>query len=473
MIGLSFALVAVIASGTARHIGMPRVNSISVFSSAWAVVALVADTGYLQPAMVPQTWAMMWIALIATIIGTVGGWFTARAPETVMRVGQSIDPSRLFTAHIVCVTIYAVYWAVQISALLPIVLALGGWEAVFSTGGNSFRASGIESSLAHAQEGFGSSSLPAAVLGYVLYLVGGLSIFTGSLLWQAGSRVLSIAPLVLAAGYSVLTLQRTEVVILTIVFVFSVLAQRWSGVQVRPLQNPRSRPHAGRKGKNSGLIVTAIGSFGLLLALLIPIQARNQGTSNAVGLESLMQYVFTGISGLNSRNVYNPGCFPPAETVPGSLDASFGWGTYTFTAIFSILHRLGVAVPTTPPNLDFYPVVIGGTETLSNVGTFLTTAFLDAGWWGVVLIPLILGIIAGTSQRRILGSKRVTLVPLVAYVLTMIFWSFFVIGLGDLRRMLLCLLDGPALQWLLEARPSAVQTGKNRATVSEARLAKS
>lgn len=469
MIGLSFVLVAVIASGVARHMGMPKVNGISVFSSVWAILALVADAGYLQPTMVPQTWAMLWIALVATVVGTICGWFSAGTPEVDARAGDSIERSTLLTVHGVCLTVFAAYWAIQIAALLPLVLALGGWEAVFSTSGNGFRSAGIEASVAHAQEGFGSGSgsLPAALLGYLLYLVGGASIFTGSLLWQAGNRVLAVAPLVLAAAYSLLTLQRTTVVILTFVFVVSVLAQRWSGVTVRTSQATASPPHASRTSKRTGFIWTAVGAVVLLLALLIPIQARNQGTTKAVGLESLMQYVFAGISGLNSRNVYNPDWHPPAGTIPGSLDASYGWGAYTFTAIFSILHRLGIPVPVTPPNLDYYPVAIGGSESISNVGTLLTDAFLDAGWWGVALIPLVLGIIAGASQRRIIGHQGVAFIPLTAYVLTMILWSFFVAGLGDLRLMLLCLVAGPALQRMLKPRTPPDKAGKSRATNSE------
>lgn len=452
--GGAFVIVAITACILIKHLGMPWVNVLTAFCFPWSLVVFVASIpGVVGPTIQPTTWLMVWVSLVSVILGTFVGWFLTGDRTSWIRIAteaRTLDRRRLIKLHWFTVVTYATYWAIQISALLPVVLRVGGWGAIFSSSGNAYRSASIQASIANAQETLASGSILSATIGYVLYAIGGLSLFTGALLWQRRTRVLAVMPLALAGGYSLLTLQRTTAIIVTIVFIVSVISIRWTGVTlVNGTKPPKLTAQSGRFSAISVFIASIVG---LAAVIFIPLQLRTAGTTKASGLASLVQYFLGGLAGLNSRNTSNPNWLLPPGSTTASWAATNGWGAYTFHGIFSILNRLGLPVPTAPVNLDYYPVQFFGQSTITNVGTALTNAYLDAGWVGIAVLLIVLGIAGATFQKRILTIHSFASIPVFSYIITMTFWTFFGSGFGDPRLMLTCFIAGPILNRSLVSR---------------------
>jgi len=178
-------------------------------------------------------------------------------------------------------------------------------------------------------------------------------------------------------------------------------------------------------------------------ALFYPLAVRNRGTSNAIGLDSVAQYLVSGILGLNARNVVNPSLAPAAADIP---NGELALGSYTFSNTFNVLNRLGLDIQVAPIFFDFYRVKLADSIYVTNTGTSIIDFFLDFGWPGIFLGFFLLALSASITQQYIRYGV-VALVPIAAFLLASVAWSFF--GntlLNDVRYLLATIVGSVVLR---------------------------
>lgn len=332
----------------------------------------------------------------------------------------------------------------------PTIASIGGLNAIFDGGGDAYRQTVVAASVAKAQSGLAEGGIFVAVVTYVLFVFGMSSIFTGAVLWVARYRLLAVLPVILASAISVLTLQRTSVMLSVLLFVFGALAVKWSGVRVKQRANRAGRqPIVVRFATGVG----ALAVVGWFILFLSQSRTRTGASQSIIG--TLGQYLIGGLSGLNARNVGGASwSLVPSPT--GGFDPSPGMGGYTFSGLWSVLARIGIPVQQTRVNLNFIPVEQFGKMTMTNVASALGNYYLDFGWAGIILIPFAIALIVTMLQRRAL-SGSVLVVPAVAYLLAVGTWSFFGSWLSDVRLTLLALFGGWILKWALFRKGAAVR----------------
>lgn len=447
---LLFAVVTLTACAGLHRLGLPAINAVLAFTIPWSVVLLIADfPGVLGDPLTGGTWAMVWVAWLALTVGVVAGWFSVLrvAPPFGPMNARVVDPTRLLRLHVVCSIALVGYLLLQSGWIVPVLSAQGGLDAILNGGGSALKRAYMLATAEVAQTNFGPLGLAAAALGYLLFF-GNVSLFTGVLLWRAGRYVLAVIPLVLAAFYSLVTLQRTSFVMATLVMVAC-----WAVIRSLPFDfGSLARVGPAPSRRRSIAALAGVGAIGVV-TVLYPLIVRNTNTANPVGLESVANYLLSGVSGLNARLLENPQWSPPEIAGTDVVAASPGFGAYTFTGLFNILSRLGLPVPYAPHSLDYYDVVIFGRPTTTNVGTFLVEFYLDFGWLGIVLIPLAVGLIAGLAQKKVTRSASLLFLPPLAWALVVLIWSFFTSSLlGDFRYIALCGLGGIVLNWIMGTR---------------------
>ena len=451
MIGLAYCLVLLVLISVGRIVGLPWLNAITAFSLGWGPMMLVVSLpGAVSPEIGPTTWTLVWIATIATALGSTAGWAVTPRFRREASEPSSIDFSRLSKFHLIFIAIYAVQTASQIATLWPTIQSSGGWIVVISGGGNAYRNQTIESTLASAQNSMDASSVLFAIFGYIAFFFGMLSMFTGALMWYKGHRIVAVVPVGIAAIFSVLTLQRSTFVHYLIIFGVALIAVKLADIKVAPPVGRSTRGPSSRRAKRGSAIVGTLALLaGAVSVLFATTQSRSAGT---LGLESFRDYFLGGIIALESRIRINPEWAPPPAFDPGLENSALGLGAFSFNGLYSVLRRFGLPLPSAPSNLDFYPIEIFGTSMITNVATGLVEPVLDFGFLGVFIVPFLLAFILSAVQKRSAGSGQVTWVPLISYLTLAIAWSFYSMALSDFRMILVALFGGLVVQRLLGRR---------------------
>jgi hypothetical protein len=324
---------------------------------------------------------------------------------------------------------------------------------VLGTGANAYRSASLSLALSDSQEGLSGGFL-GPLINYGTFIPGMLATYTGAVLWRGHRRLLGIVPVVFSGFLGLLTLQRTSIMIVLLLFVIAVWQLRLSGVEIETnRKEPSVTAGAGRRtGRLAALIATlallgAAGSFLYVTTSARTDQSRGSGVQASIG-----EYIVGGIAGINTRSA-NGGAWPlvPAD-IPGHFDPSPGLGGYTFTGLWTVLQRIGFPVTTTRVNLDFTQATMFGEPTVTNVVSALGEFYLDFRMPGVVILAFLLGFGGAYFQRRLIGSHRVTAIPITSFLLTFSFWSFFVAWSSDLRQLIVAVLGGLALSWVVRAR---------------------
>jgi len=444
-----------------RGVGLPRLNAVSAFTTSWApMLALAGVFGGASRGISDLTWAMILTGWASLVIGAFAGWFIT-CPQRALPPARTttIDLDRSRTIHLVLTGAFIVYVLVQLANALPLIAASGGWQIVFSSGGSAYRNASLQQSLEQSQSALGSDSLFSSAISYVTFIAGTIATYTGAVLWRAGYRLIGVLPVSVAAVLSLVTLQRTSVVLVALLFFFGLAALRLSGVEIphrgdattsRGVRYPGGTQGVSRRLRPvvaSTIVASAVTGF-LYYTTAIRASPGETGIGQQIG-----GYLIGGVAGLDSRNMHGADWPALPGEYPGTMDPIPGMGGYNFSGLWAVLSRLGVPVELTRFNLDFTPVELFGRRTITNVVTAFGEFYLDFRWVGLVMLPFLLGWATSNLQRGLAGSRRIGRVPIVAYLLTISFWSFFASWFSDLRQFLVAVVGGVVLQWAVRRHP--------------------
>lgn len=448
-------IIALITVSTAllvitHFVRMPWLNPVTALVVPWVSVMLIASIpGALNPSLTSDLWSIVFIGFLASAAGSLAGWILSASWHNVRRATPDILIKRVLRIHYALSLALGGYGVMQAVDAWPVLQRLGGVQSIFSASaalGNEYKYQYAQDRLAMTSTALDGSSFVTGSLGYLLFL-GHISLFTGAILWRSGRRAVASLPLILAAAYSLFSLQRTSFFMCLLIFATTALyAKTFVRKPVGESSDLSARRNRGR------LAAMVIGGAVMVPVLLYPIQQRNNATHNSTGLESLAQYLISSIAGLNQR--IDPGfriATPPAE-ISGAVAPSEGLGAYTFTGLFGLLRRSGLPVPVAPHALDYYSSEIFGTPFATNTGTSYLDFYLDFGWAGVILMPFLMGFIASMALRSFLAGN-VAALPTLVILMVSIVWSFFVNALlGDFRYLYLTVIASFGLPWILFGR---------------------
>ncbi|WP_426184745.1 O-antigen polymerase [Microbacterium sp. TWP3-1-2b2] len=446
---------------------MPLINAVSVATVPWLGSVLVAVWfGGVTDGILDLTWIMLLASWLATIVGALIGWAWRGGPQVEENVRPNIDIANLRSKHMILIGVLAAYVATQFLTMWPTIQSVGGLGAIFDGAGDVYRRAVIDDALSKAQSGLGEGGLLAAGLNYVLFIVGMSSLFTGSVLWVARYRLAAIVPVALSSAISILTLQRTSVVLSVLLFTFGVFAVKWSGVDLE-----RRAKGARRRSALPGIFAGLV-ALGAAAWFMVFLSGTRGGKAEERGIvTTFAEYLLGGLAGLNARNAQGADWAPlPAEG--GGLDPTLGMGGYTFGGLWSVLARLGFPVEQTRYNLNFTPVNLFGEATITNVAGALGEYYLDFRWAGIIVISAALAFLTATFQRRLLRDGSMVVIPALAFLLTVGAWSFFGSWFSDLRLILLAVLGGLILKWAISGtkkghheRAASLDSGHQRPTL--------
>lgn len=467
------ALMAISASLVvlSNFMQMPWLNPVTALVAPWLTVMLVASIpGAMNPEPSLGLWAMVLAGFAATAAGTLCGWLiTQRQASAIPHQSRPMDIRRITLSHWILTMALAVYGVIQAADAWPLLQRLGGVQAILSASGalgNEYKYEYSQSRLQTTSAALDGGGLASGSLGYVLFL-GHIALFTGAILWRSHRRALACLPLIISAAYSLFSLQRTSFFMCFLIFGATVIYAK------RLESGPEHESVTNHPRRLRRIRTYILGFLVLIPVLLYPVQQRNNSTHNSTGLESLAQYLISSIAGLNARIDSNFDIATPPAEVTGALAPSPGFGAYTFTGLFTILKRIGFPVPVAPHALDYYSVEIFGTPFSTNTGTSLVDFYLDFGWAGVIIIPLVVGFVASICLRKFI-SGRVSALPLLVILMVTIFWSFFVNALlGDFRYLYMALVAAPILPWIFYGRRAAELPLPNRYHINGGKASKS
>ena len=421
---------------------MPRINTVSIFAGVWSAILLVVSLpGVVSPALTVEFWDIVFIGSLALYGGALIG---ALKFDRVHRIKGEIstlfvDSQRLKKLHYSFVIGLCGSVALQVYSNLSLIAMAGGFSKVlsFSGGtGDNYKAAQMQVRAQALADGVGSGSLVVSVVGYVLFF-GNLSIFTGALLWKLNSRLLAAIPIGVSAVLSVLTVQRTSFMMAGLLLIGTLLCLRSLDMRAR-IPDGRSAESISFRNSFAAFVIALFG----FVSIVVPTAARGVGSRGASVFQSLVEYFIASAAGLNAQTVYNSDWIPPINDQHSGFGPSFGFGSYTFTGLASILGRLGLPVPNAPHAYDFYPVYLWGSLFNTNTGSSFLDFIMDFRTPGLVMMSFLLGFLAVKSHSASLSGK-VQYVPIAAVLLATVFWSFFVNSLlGDYRYLLTAAIGG-------------------------------
>lgn len=474
MISIVVCVVMVLVAIYARVLGLPKLNVVSAFTASWVPMLAIAGVfGGASRSISDLTWGMILTGWGSLVIGAFAGWFYASSRATGMLVrATSIDLVRTRKIHLLLTGAFVVYVAVQLVNALPLIAASGGWKVIFSSGGNAYRNASLQQSLEQSQSALASNSLVLSAIGYATFIAGTVATYTGAVLWRAGYRLAGVLPVAVAAVLSLVTLQRTSVVLVCLLFFFGLAALRLSGVEIlhrgddEPSRGARNLDAPRGGSRQFGAAVASVAVAAALVGFLYYATGIRGGRGGTAFGQQIGEYLVGGVAGLDSRNLQGADWPALPSEHPGSFDPSPGMGGYNFSGLWAMLSRLGVPVDLTRSNLDFTHVELYGRPTITNVVTAFGEYYLDFRWVGLVMMPFLLGWATSSLQRGLAGSKRIRRVPVVAYLLTISFWSYFVSWFSDLRQLLVAVLGGVVLVWAVRGSGENVARTARRATDS-------
>jgi oligosaccharide repeat unit polymerase len=436
-----FTLVAVLGVGFAATVRLPPLNAITAFAVPWTLLLIIASLPDLgEPGLIQSTWNMIWLALVGVgfgcILGAMLGAFASRDKQPA-DYQTEVDIGRVVRWHWLLTFALAGYGSLQLYKARALISGVGGWSAIFSSAGGDFRTAQLNQSALAAQTVLDSSGALIGVAGYLLFL-GNASLVTGAILWRTGRPYVALLPLLVSALFTLLTLQRASFVMAVLLFAtcVSLFASRESGIGagVAAARSPRR--------VKPTLAPTVVVLVFTAVAVLLPLQLRNVGSKNATGLTSLFQYLLGGILGLSARDQLNPNWSPPAADGFVSAGAAPGYGSYTFSGLFRVLHQLGAPVPVGPNGYENYTVAVSGVRYWTNIGTSIYDFRLDFGFFGILVVFFVLAFLATLLQEMQINNRALYVVPMTAYFLVTLVWSFFGSSLLDDVKYLLSALFG-------------------------------
>lgn len=441
---LAFIAISTSLIVIANFLRMPWLNPITALVFPWGTVMVLASLpGALNPGLSSALWTMVMVGFVAIAAGSLTGWIIVGKTPASRKSQEEVQTTRVGFFHKILTVVLAGYAVVQGVDAWPVLQRLGGIQAIFSSSsalGNEYKYQYSQDRLATTSSALDSASFVTGTLGYILFL-GHLSLFTGAILWRSGRRLLASIPLILAAGYSLFSLQRTSFFMCFLIFVVTYIYSRRLDIGV-----VQKRASSRTTGKLAALVFAGVV---LIPVLLYPIQQRNNTSHNSTGLESLAQYLLSSVAGLNARINSDLAIAAPPAQLSGEVAPTEGLGAYTFTGLFALMKRLGLPVPVAPHSLDYYSVEIFGAPFTTNTGTSFLDFYLDYGWTGVVMMSFILGLIAALSLRLFLGGT-ISALPISVMLIVSIFWSFFVNALmGDFRYSYMTFLASFLIRWIL------------------------
>lgn len=441
----------------ARAAGLPRFNAVSVYAVPWIIVSITGVAlGGVGDQIRGETWAMITIAALSTLVGSIFGWKLSRQKEIEdpSRI-EPVNVSRLLRIHLVLFAALATHAAIQLQETLPLIQQFGGIQAILTSGDSAFRQATVNAAMGDLQSGLGTGGLRSAALNYGFFLLGMPSIYTGALLWKARHRIIGIAPVALSAAVAVVTLNRTSIMLSVLLFIFALIGLKWTDVEV---SSSKKKPKKASPLASAVFGVAALGAIVWVFAAISSARGQTESEGGLTGLFS--EYLVGGLAGLNARNA-SGWDWPPLPAIGGGYDPSPGLGAYTFGGLWAVLHRLGFPVELARHHLDFTPVTLFGRQTETNVAGAIGEYYLDYRIFGIILLPFVIGFLTSAAQKWSKGSRLLTLVPTMSFLLTVGTWSFFVSWFSDFRQTLLAILAGPILVRLLQ-RPREVGSPPER-----------
>ena len=463
VITIAVCLAMGLATVLARAFGLPKLNATSVFTMTWVPVLLLAGLfGGVSDPLLELTWSMIILGWLSLVVGTLTGWSKygkAQLPKPARPV--VIDISRTRKMHLLLTCAFVLYVAIQLRNALPLISQSGGWSVIFSSSGNAYRNASLQQALEQSQSELASDSVILSLFTYCTFIAGTVATYTGAVLWLGGYRIIGILPVVVAASLSLITLQRTSVVLVALLFIFGVATIRLSKIDVpqryatQQLDKIRGETAAPRRPQRFRALVAAVCVTTALTAFLYSTTNIRDGAKDVSIGRQVGEYLVGGVAGLNSHNADGADWIALPGLYPGTSDPSPGLGGYTFSGLWAVLYRLGTPVQLTRVNLNFTPVTLYDQPTLTNVTTAFGEYYLDFRWIGLVAIPFLVGWTTSRLQRKIAGSRTIVAVPAVALLLTISFWSFFVAWFSDFRQLLIAALGGVVLTWAVRRRLGA------------------
>lgn len=454
----ALAVIALMLFGVwiARAVGMPRLNVISAFTASWVIMLFAATVlGGVTDEIADFTWVVILTGWISLLLGAFLGWVFARGTRRE-RKPLRIDIRRTLRFHVFFTVLFAIYVTIQVVNALPLIEQAGGFRAILTSGGNSYRVASLQQSLGQSQDAFEGGVLNS-IINYATFIPGTVATYTGAILWKAGRRFIAMSPIFLGGLLGLLTLQRTSIALVLLLFIIGIWMISLADVEIphavarRSATNPRTSQPPRRS--RVGAVIGAIGLLGIAgIFLQVTTQARSTDAGGSTFQSAIGEYLVGGVAGLNSRSAQGPDWAAVPSDIVGMMDPSPGMGGYTFTGLWTVLSRLGFPVETTRVNLDYTQVTLYGEPTVVNVVSALGEFYLDFRLFGVIALSFLLGLLGALLQGRLQGSGQVMLVPAVSFLLTYAFWSFFVAWSSDFRQLLVALLGGVLLTWAVRSR---------------------
>jgi len=406
------ATIALAAHSFLVRQGYPRINAVSAWSVPWlTALVLLSIPGMSEPALGLLSIEMAALGIFGISVGAV----TVAIIRPVARSAHhlygldDVPTSVVKSRHRILVVILALFVTFDMWRQYPVFSSLGGFAGIWSSNGSSFRQ---QVSILRLDELNSDVNFVQSVTGYLLFLGLG-SLITGAILWRRGETLLAGLPLALLAVRSLLTLERTSFVIGAIVFAACVSILNTQD----PLRQQRSRRY--RRFVPAVSILAVLGAV-----LLLPLTIRNKGTGNATGVQSLTQYIVSGLAGLNIKNMNGLEWALPYSPVTDVVGTQPGLGSYTFGGWFQIANRLGLSVPPPTGAKDFAMAAWGNAGYATNILTSIGDFYLDFMLPGVFLLPIILASLATWLQWRSISWHYTSLLP-ASLAVAGLAWGFF------------------------------------------------
>ena len=469
-LGALFVGLAMLAlAGTSFVFLRPRLTVATVFNGVWGVLLMMQGLATpITDGIPPLVLGVIGLAGFTVAASTVGVQLLARrrardaAPlRPLVVTGRSLQ--LLVRGHLVLTAMLVGYTVAQILALMPYIDQAGGIVALFTPGSGAAREmKGLLAQNSNSGEPF-SGSLWGAALSYLLYM-GNAALFTGGILAALGKWWVGLIPLAVNAVFSLVSFQRTSFIVGVLLTAFAWLLAR--NLVARPASvdsaggSQVAAEHAGaepvaadrRRWPRGRVIGATAALLAAGLVLLVPIQLRNASTGDAAGVLSLAQYAFGSIAGFGARvSPDGAGFVPPL--LDGTAAVVPGLGAYTFTKAFGVLAKLGLPVTEVPYTYDYYSTLIFGRDFSTNTATLLYDLVLDGGAWWLVGFLAVFSSGATWLQTARRAETRLVTLPLVAFALATMAWSFFVATLlRDTRNLLVAVVAAGLLAFWLRSR---------------------
>ena len=438
LVGL-FVAVAALTVTESKRAGLRAGNPAALYTTLWAALILALQFSFFHVApLTLQTWALLLVGsggfMVGSIVGVISG---GRSPGGEVRY----EDSRLARMQRVLIVALAAYVVFESARVLPVLHTVGGIGAILGGGeaGGQYRHLLVSASIASSEADFSQGSFVLGLLGYLLFVLGTLSLVWGGYFVLKRRWLLAVTPLILNAVLSLVTLQRSSFVYSLALFGFSAAYfRRW-----RNQDRVRSRRHYA---------IYAFLAAALVIVVVVPLSLRGPGVSKLTTVQSVTGYAISGVVALNAKVESDPLWRQPPVIDPGVSAPVPGLGVYTFHGLTTVLDRLHVPVPNSPANFDYAVVSIFGKPFYSNVFTWLIYFKYDLGWIGVALGPMLIALFAMRVDLAIMKRGSMRLVPVGAILMTTILMSFF--GLTLLRdvRYTLVAIVGAFIEPMLRDR---------------------